>query len=102
MWMMVLFDLPVLTKQQRKQATKFRKSLLDYGFSMAQYSVYYKLIPSKDIVDAYVNKIQTALPQSGKVDILMITDKQYENIISFSGSAKEHEKKKNPTQLVLF
>ena len=39
-WLMVCFDLPVMTKKQRKVATQFRKSLLDDGYQMIQYSVY--------------------------------------------------------------
>lgn len=40
MWCLVMFDLPVLTKRQRSEATRFRHFLLDEGFWMAQYSVY--------------------------------------------------------------
>ena len=39
-WMLVLFDLPVTTKRERGQATRFRKKLLDDGYSMLQFSVY--------------------------------------------------------------
>ena len=35
-----MFDLPVLTAPQRREATRFRKFLLDRGFSMVQFSVY--------------------------------------------------------------
>ena len=101
MWMIVLFDLPVVTPEERKIATLFRKSLLDQGFHMSQYSVYYRLLPGKEAVDSYVKNIQAKLPPKGRVDILAITDKQYEGIISFSGKAKE-KNKKNPTQLLLF
>lgn len=44
MWMMVLFDLPVLEKEERKEASDFRKFLLDEGFTMSQFSVYLKLL----------------------------------------------------------
>ena len=37
MWMMVLFDLPVIEKKERKDATEFRKFLLYNGFSMVKY-----------------------------------------------------------------
>src|SRR5690606_17027170 len=40
MWMMAMFDLPVLTKPERKRAADFRKFLLDQGFEMVQFSVY--------------------------------------------------------------
>ncbi len=40
MWLMVMFDLPVTEKEQRKEATYFRNRLLDLGFEMIQFSVY--------------------------------------------------------------
>lgn len=39
MWILVLFDLPVVEKQERKAATDFRNFLLDHGFSMVQFSI---------------------------------------------------------------
>ena len=101
MWMIVLFDLPVVTPEERKSASCFRKSLLDQGFHMSQYSVYYRLLSGKEAVDGYITDIQAQLPPKGRVDILAITDKQYENIVSFSGKTKE-KNKQNPTQLLLF
>lgn len=32
MWLIVMFDLPVQTKKDRKLASKFRNDLLDLGF----------------------------------------------------------------------
>ena len=101
MWMIVLFDLPVVSPEERKKASLFRKTLLDKGFHMSQYSVYYRLLPGKEALDGYIKEIQAQLPPKGKVDVLTITDKQYEGIISFSGRSKE-KSKKNPTQLLLF
>lgn len=101
MWMIVLFDLPVTSKQARKQASDFRKSLLDNGFQMSQYSVYFRLVPGREVVETYVGKIRKSLPKAGKVDIVCITDRQYEDIISFTGKVLGG-KHKNPTQLALF
>jgi CRISPR-associated protein Cas2 len=101
MWLIVLFDLPVVTPEERKKAGLFRKSLLDQGFHMSQFSVYYRLLPGKEALDGYIRDIQKQLPPKGKVDILAITDKQYEGIISFSGKTKE-KNRQNPTQLMLF
>jgi CRISPR-associated protein Cas2 len=101
MWMIVLFDLPVVSPEERKSASLFRKSLLDQGFHMSQFSVYYRLLPGKEALDGYIRAIQGQLPPKGKVDILAITDKQYEGIISFSGKTKEKNKQK-PSQLLLF
>jgi len=101
MWMIVLFDLPVVTPLERKTASLFRKSLQDMGFHMSQFSVYYRLLPGKEALDGYIRSIQDKLPPKGKVDIISITDKQYEGIISFSGKNKEKNKQK-PSQLLLF
>ena len=88
MWMMVLFDLPVVEKEERKAATDFRNFLLDNGFSMVQYSIYTRLFSGKDACEKYYNLIAKNLPSEGKVDILTITDRQYENIKSFSSRKK--------------
>ena len=101
MWMVVLFDLPVGTKKERKAATKFRKFLLDQGFEMSQYSVYMRFCAGKEQAEAYTKKVEAAVPVTGKIHIVYITDKQYENIVSFDGRTKEPAKK-NPEQYVLF
>ena len=100
MWMIVLFDLPVIEKNERKEATKFRNFLLDNGFGMIQYSIYTKLFSGKDSCEKYYKMIKDNLPSEGKVDIITITDKQYENIISYQ--AAEKISKKEPEQLLLF
>ena len=43
MRVLVLFDLPVLTGDQRREYARFRKFLLKSGFLMLQESVYCKL-----------------------------------------------------------
>lgn len=100
MWMMVMFDLPVVEKQERRAATRFRQYLLDEGFSMAQFSVYYRYMATKEIGEAIANRIMEKLPSQGHVEMLMITDKQYENIKSFHG--KRHKAKEKHEQLQLF
>ena len=101
MWLYVMFDLPVGTKQQRYAATKFRNMLLDEGFEMAQFSVYLRFAPSKEAAETYIGRIRDGLPSSGKVHIVSITDKQYGNARIFAGRKREHTDSK-PDQLVLF
>lgn len=100
MWMLVMFDLPVLTPKERKEATLFRRFLLDMGFERAQLSVYMRCCPGKEKASRYVRRIREKLPQGGCVDILHFTDKQYENIISFRSMVQR--KKKKMEQLALF
>ena len=40
MWILVFFDLPTYTAEDRKIATEFRKNLLEEGFTMFQFSIY--------------------------------------------------------------
>ena len=101
MWMMVMFDLPVVEKAERKAATDFRSSLLDMGFEMSQFSVYMRFCTSVKQVDTYCKRVEAALPQGGKVNILQFTDKQYERILIFRGRAKLPANK-TPDQFDLF
>lgn len=101
MWVFVLFDLPVGTKKERKAATKFRHSLLDLGFEMSQYSVYLKFCAGKEQAEALARQIEGGMPSSGKVHLVQITDKQYENIRTYRGRKREPSPK-NPNQLALF
>ncbi len=36
-WLMTMFDFPVMTPEERRTATQFRKDLLDHGFLMIQF-----------------------------------------------------------------
>jgi CRISPR-associated protein Cas2 len=101
MWLVVLFDLPVGTKKQRKAATRFRHKLLDLGFEMTQYSVYLRFCAGKEQAEAYGRQIEQAMPSAGKVHTMAITDKQYENIRTYNGRNRE-QSPKNPDQYALF
>ena len=100
LWVLVMFDLPVVEKSDRKAATKFREFLLDQGFAMAQFSVYYRMVSGKESGQTLEKRIREHLPDYGSVQIVSITDKQYENIKVFKGKQREaHEK---TDQLLLF
>lgn len=101
MWLYVMFDLPVGTKGERRDATKFRKFLLDRGFEMAQFSVYLRFAESRDAVESHIRRLKSALPGKGKVHMVTITDKQYANAQIFVGRrSRPHAAK--PGQLALF
>jgi len=101
MWLMVLFDLPTHTPQDRRHYTHFRDVLLDNGFEMAQFSVYLRHTNGKDAIPPLIKKVEAAMPPEGKVDILQFTDKQYANIICLRGDRKP-DSPKNPEQYVMF
>ena len=84
MWILVMFDLPTDTKQQRKEATKFRDFLLDDGFERSQFSVYARLVNGKEAFQTRVIRIERHLPNMGDIQILNFTDRQYRDIMHFS------------------
>ena len=101
MWLIVFFDLPVQTKKQRKEAAKFRKMLEKFGFVMSQYSVYMRHCPSKESCTVHTNRVKGIIPVEGSVSILKITDKQYGDIINYTGKERELLPA-TPRQLELF
>lgn len=101
MWVIVLFDLPSDTPLARKQYSNFRRSLLDDGFSMMQYSVYIRHSASDENAQVHTSKVKSSLPPDGEVRIIKITDKQFGNIEVFYGK-KRIQTEQAPSQLQFF
>ena len=101
MWLFVFFDLPTETKKDRRNASQFRKNLLQDGFSMMQFSVDIRHCASSESADVHEKRINKLVPPFGKVSVLRITDKQFGMIINYLGKAKQ-ENVDAPTQLELF
>lgn len=101
MWMMVMFDLPVTEKIERKIATDFRNFLLDEGFEMSQFSVYLRFCGSREKTDKYVRLVQSHLPADGKVSVLFFTDKQFGEVIHLENK-KPRKLAEKPGQYTLF
>lgn len=82
MWMMVMFDLPVKEPDERAAATAFRNFLLDEGFEMSQYSVYFRFMGERERCRPVIRRVRACVPANGKVSILQFTDRQFGEIIS--------------------
>ncbi len=101
MWLFVFFDLPVTTKKERGEATRFRKGLLKDGFTMMQFSVYNRHCASKESADVHIRRVKGMIPEKGQVSILSVTDKQYGNITNYWGK-KTNPLPEGPRQLEMF
>lgn len=101
MWTLVMYDLPTETKKERKIAAKFRKQLLNDGFSMFQFSMYLRHSASSENADVHKKRVKNILPELGKIGILQITDRQFGQIEIFYGK-KEQPLPDVPQQLELF
>ena len=77
MRVLVFFDLPTLTAENRREYIKFRKYLLKNGFLMLQESVYCKLALNGTAVRTIVDGIYRNKPEEGLVQLLSVTEKQY-------------------------
>jgi CRISPR-associated protein Cas2 len=96
-----MFDLPVVTVEEKRQYTRFRKYLLREGFLQLQFSVYARFSASRENAQKYYRYIQSAVPPGGRVRLLMVTDKQFGDMVSLYG-AKLEDVEKKPEQLLLF
>ena len=98
----VIFDLPVKTKKERRLATQFRKALLDDGFEMLQFSVYTRICQNRDNADTHLNRIKRVAPGKGSIRFLMITENQYADMKVVTGEKNAQETKVTQEQLSFF
>lgn len=77
MRVIVFFDLPVETGEDKRNYRKFRKQLIKNGFLMLQESVYAKLALNYTQVEQIVAEVKKSRPPKGSVQILSVTEKQF-------------------------
>lgn len=89
MRLIVYFDLPVKTANDRRIYNKFRKHLIMQGFIMIQESVYSKIAVNSSAADAIKNDLREHRPSSGNVQILSVSERQYQDIEYLTGESKK-------------
>ena len=102
MRMLVFFDLPVTTKAERREATRFRNFLLKDGYHMIQYSVYARVCNGTDAVYKHKQRLKRGLPDNGSVRLLVITEKQYESVEILLGNLCQADECFETEQLSIF
>lgn len=101
MRLMCMFDLPVVLEKEKKEYIRFRKNLLKFGFVMIQYSVYMRTCPSREYANRIKERIRKACPPRGHIRIMMITEKQYEDMQIIIGSKSTTEQKIGMERLIV-
>ena len=101
MWLFALYDLPVDTKEARREYARFREALRNKGFSMLQFSVYARYCASEEKSDSYRNYIKRILPPDGEVRVVSLTDRQFGKMEVFRGKIAV-AREKQPEQMLLF
>ena len=100
MRIIVFFDLPVTSNEDRKNYALFRKSLLKEGFSMMQFSVYVRIVRNHADAKKYVNKVKSFLPPVGSVRAMIVTEKQYNSMILLVGEKTATEQFLTPDDIL--
>ncbi|MFZ4798587.1 MAG: CRISPR-associated endonuclease Cas2 [Bacteroidia bacterium] len=101
MWVLIFFDLPTETPEERKIAARFRKEIMQDGFTMFQFSIYLRHCPSRENAEVHIKRTKDKLPTKGHIGILSITDKQFGMMEIFYGK-KIQETQTPYQQLELF
>ena len=102
MRVLVMFDIPTKSKEDRKNGVKFRQLLIKEGFMMLQFSVYMRICKGVASANNYLDKLKLILPPKGHIRALMLTEKQFDNMRLLLGQRSKNEKANTPTQLSLF
>src|SRR5699024_4218345 len=85
MRMLLMFDLPTETSDDRKVDRRVRKFLLNEGFMMHQVSVYSKLLLNGNANEARLGRIKAHPPKKGLDTILTVTEKQFSRMVYLCG-----------------
>ncbi|MCI8367001.1 MAG: CRISPR-associated endonuclease Cas2 [Eggerthellaceae bacterium] len=102
MRIMVMFDLPVATRPERKAYGEFRKFLVKDGYSMEQFSVYSRIALGRDSVDTHIARLKDNVPGAGSVTVMILTEKQYEGRMVLLGRPKQNHSNDYGAQMTLF
>jgi CRISPR-associated protein Cas2 len=102
MRLLVFFDLPMVTKAEKRAYQQFRKFLLNDGYDMIQWSVYGRILNGVDAEKKHLARLAENLPPEGSVRCLTVTEKQYASMRLLVGMPLFQEKKVSASQLLLF
>lgn len=91
MRLIVMFDLPVASKPDRRRYTRFRKFLIEDGYSMMQFSVYARVVVGLDGVNTHMNRLRASLPPVGHIRAIAVTEKQYASMWFLVGEPTSQE-----------
>ena len=85
MRIIVFFDLPTVTAADRHNCGVFRRMLIKNGFMMLQESVYCRMVLNTTAEHTVIEIIKRNKPESGLVQILTVTEKQYSKMEFITG-----------------
>ena len=102
MWVLAVFDCPVVSEDERRAYTQFRKQLLKENFIQYQFSVYLKHFSTMAAAQAEIYRLKPSVPKGAHVAFFMLTDKQYGLTQEFFGKSRAKIAPDAPKQIELF
>ena len=102
MRLLVFFDLPVVSREDRRAYTIFRRFLINDGYDMIQFSVYGRILNGVDAEDKHLKRLMDNLPPTGSVRCLSVTEKQFAGMKLLVGLPLFQEKSVRAAQMLLF
>lgn len=91
MRILVFFDLPMETAEDKRSYSRFRKALLKNGFFMMQESVYCRMVLNQTVGKRVIDTIRKVKPNAGLVQVLSVTEKQFSKMEFMVGSDEKEE-----------
>ena len=85
MRVIVFFDLPTETIENKREYTRFRKLLIKNGFLMMQESVYCRMLITPSAGRAGLDLIRKNRPSAGIVQVMTVTEKQFAGMEYITG-----------------
>lgn len=85
MMLLLCFDLPRDTKEERKQAAEYRKRLVELGFSMKQFSLYEREVQSQNTRDRLIEILRNEIPDAGAITLYLLPDEVNDKQITILG-----------------
>lgn len=96
-----MFDLPMETSSNKRHYRKFRKFLIENGYSMMQYSIYSKIILNRSVLNYQKVKLHENAPPQGYVDLLVVTENQYVNMQTVVGETVRTDQETSTNRMVI-
>lgn len=90
MRVIVFFDLPTLSLENKREYRKFRKFLIKKGFMMIQESVYSKIALNQTVAANIEKTVRDNKPREGLVQMLTVTEKQFAKMEYIVGSKQSN------------
>lgn len=102
MWVICVYDCPMIDKEARQDYTIFRRSLLQENFVQLQNSLYVHHFPTLAVGEATIIRLRPLIPKDTQVAFFIVTDKQYGMTKEFFGTRPTRKKPNQPEQVELF